>query len=285
MPRTENQKVATAYLSQQLYDQLVDFKSQEGLKSISQALTAIVEQFFAHSDRLPVDTGLNSDHVVEERLEQLEKKIACMEFFWKDERDHILGIIDNLLKRTDFLIPSTLSSNVPGTLESTSDNDVPGTLESTLDSNVPGTLESTSDNDVPSTLDSTLDSNVPSTLESTLDSNVPSTLESTLDSNVPGTIESTLDSNVRNDFRSEPRDEKNDQFVIGLLSQIDGQIEVTGYWLNPKKGFVSDVRQAKLYNGEANTKRAFTILSKRLQLNEGDRISYKLLSELEQLAL
>lgn len=50
MSRTENQKAVTAYLSRQLYDQLSEFKLAQGLRSDSQAIAVILEQFFQQSD-------------------------------------------------------------------------------------------------------------------------------------------------------------------------------------------------------------------------------------------
>lgn len=143
MPRTDNQKATTAYLSLDLYELLKDFKLNKGLKSDSQAIAVILEQFFAGSTTLEDATSGS----VDERLEKVEQTITVMQINWREVRDRLEIIDDVLTRRTKFLIPqvegdvpSTVNSDVPSTGEgdvpSTVKSDVLGTVESTLEGNV-----------------------------------------------------------------------------------------------------------------------------------------------------
>ena len=60
---TENPKVS-GYIPQVVYDQLMQFKSERGLSSVSQAVTAILEEYF----------GLGKVDHTSQRLEVVEGK-------------------------------------------------------------------------------------------------------------------------------------------------------------------------------------------------------------------
>ena len=60
---TENPKVS-GYIPQVVYDQLMQFKSELGLSSVSQAVTAILEEYF----------GLGKVDHTSQRLEVVEGK-------------------------------------------------------------------------------------------------------------------------------------------------------------------------------------------------------------------
>ncbi|HCF27625.1 MAG TPA: hypothetical protein DEV81_10605, partial [Cyanobacteria bacterium UBA11049] len=62
-----------AYLTKELYARVSEFKHQRGLPSDSQALIAILIEFFNIEQRSPVPTASNA---IEERIRQIEKAIA-----------------------------------------------------------------------------------------------------------------------------------------------------------------------------------------------------------------
>ena len=68
MPRTENQKVVTAYLPVELYDKLEQFKLEQGLKSDSKVINAILERWFF--GEIPTSAIAKTNHL-EERLSQV----------------------------------------------------------------------------------------------------------------------------------------------------------------------------------------------------------------------
>ncbi len=146
MPRTENQKVVTAYLPLELYDKLEQFKLEEGLKSDSKVINTILERWFF--GEVPIPAIAKTNHL-EERLSEVEKTCSIL-------IDQVAGLIHL----------STLSNTVPSTGNSTVASDIPDIVPSTEDSialsDVPDIVLSTEDSialsDVPDIVPSTEDS-------------------------------------------------------------------------------------------------------------------------------
>lgn len=66
---TDNPKVSS-YVPQAVYDHLMTFKSERGLKSISMAVTAVLEEYFGLSKATISDATAS-------RLETLEGKLPA----------------------------------------------------------------------------------------------------------------------------------------------------------------------------------------------------------------
>jgi len=70
---TDNPKVS-GYVPQVVYDQLMQFKTFRGLKSVSMAVTAVFEEYF-NLQKAPID----ADHdATASHLETLEGKVASL---------------------------------------------------------------------------------------------------------------------------------------------------------------------------------------------------------------
>ena len=68
---TENPKVV-GYVPIELAEKLENFKTERGLKSVSQALTMILSEYFDSESGTPVD------HQLSNRVEVLERKVASL---------------------------------------------------------------------------------------------------------------------------------------------------------------------------------------------------------------
>jgi hypothetical protein len=68
-----------------------------------------------------------------------------------------------------------------------------------------------------------------------------------------------------------------ERYIVGLLHGDNGRTTVHGYWKDFKSGFVPEQEQAKTYDSVTNAKRAIAQISKRLQLEDGDRVMCKVI--------
>lgn len=69
---TDNPKVA-GYIPQAVYDQLMEFKNTRGIKSVSTALTAALQEFFQNPRTLTPPVDSTNDEAAQ-RLDDLEEK-------------------------------------------------------------------------------------------------------------------------------------------------------------------------------------------------------------------
>lgn len=106
MPRTENQKATTAYLSLELYDKLEEFKREEALKSDSKAITTILERWFF--GEMPIPAIAKTNHL-EERLSEVEKTCSML-------IDQVAGLIHLSTLSSDDTVPSDVQGIVPDTV-------------------------------------------------------------------------------------------------------------------------------------------------------------------------
>ena len=258
-----NKPKLQGYVDQSLFDKFQDERLRWNI-SQSEALEKILSERYYVIVPSEKPTEFLADRI--SKIEQTLLEYAAR-----------IRILENCSNPPSESRSDTLDSNPPSNLDGDTyiSNPPSESRSDTLDSNPPSNLDGDTyiSNLSSESLSDTLDSNPPSeSLSDTYISNPPSeSLSDTLDSNPPSNLDGdTLDDNPPSD----------DSYIVGLLKPgIDG-LEVAGYWLNFKAGFVT-LEQAKIYNSESNAKRAITSISKKIELAEGERISYKLLSKVQ----
>ena len=138
MPRTDNQKAVTAYVPLNLYDLLYDFKSKEGLRSDSQAITAILERFFGSNGFSQNDNAAecNKD---EHRFKQIEERLDEQAHLYEGLKLMVIGIVASSDVPDDVLatVPSDVPDDVLATVPSDVPDDVLATVPDTVPSDVP----------------------------------------------------------------------------------------------------------------------------------------------------
>lgn len=127
-----NKPKVFAYLPQEIYDHVCDYKARHQLPSDSQALIAILTEFFDYSQaETPVATNNNTP--LEQRIDQLERMFDSLNLM-------VLGILhaepESELEETNGSLPL-------GELEETNDSLPLGELEETNGSLPDGELEET----------------------------------------------------------------------------------------------------------------------------------------------
>jgi len=169
-----------AYLPQELYEQVTSFKIERELNSDSQAVIAILSEYFG-SEIIDQSKSNNAIERMEILLNQYQIK-AESSYRECTRRINTLEVALNLERRTNPAYTVEISGEV---VEETTGS-VPGELEETI-GGVPGELEKTTGS-VPGELEETIGS-VPGELEETIGS-VPGELEETI-GGVPGELEET----------------------------------------------------------------------------------------------
>jgi hypothetical protein len=238
MPRSDNQKAVTTYLSLELYDQLANFKNDEGLRSDSGAIAMILERFFCES--IP-HSRYQSD--LEQRLEALEKKFTVLS-----------------------TVPSTVESAPAHKLEQLEEQLI------SLRKNTRLGIQNTR-KQIQVLHEELISLRKLNRAIGVQSSTVPITAESTV-------LDDHVDISLRDisSDRGEASEDDN-RFILGLLGAGN---EVLGYWKSVDAGFVPDLSQARIYQGETNAKRAVTQISKRFGLSKSQSICYKPLSKFQQ---